>query len=76
MTRALVFAAAGIVTTALCLAGCAQNRACCGGGGCPNGACAVSGPVYGDGGSAEVYPQPAEPAPGPIRRMMQGSGMR
>lgn len=76
MTRALLWAAAGIVTTALVLTGCAQNRAHCGGGGCHNGACAVSGPVYGDGGSAELYQQPAEPAPGPIRRMMQGSGMR
>ena len=76
MSRALVFAAAGIVTTALCLAGCAQNRACCGGGGCAGGACAVSGPDYSDGGAVGVYQQPTEPAPGVIRRMMQGSGMR
>ncbi|HUY90106.1 MAG TPA: hypothetical protein VMV10_15320 [Pirellulales bacterium] len=75
MTRTLLFGAAGIVVTALFVAGCAQNRSC-GYGACQSGACPGSGGAVYDHGGTAMYEMPAEPAPGPMRRMLQGSGLR
>lgn len=75
MTRACLFSAAAIFATSLLAAGCAQNRSC-GYGGCPGGACPASGGAVYDHGGAAMYEMPAQPAPGPMQRILQGSGSR